>query len=354
MSTGDKGPSEAVAREIAEPHSGPPHIVLLGAGASRAACLAGDRNGRIVPVMAELPGALGLDDFVPTDLRSLLRTDFEAAYAKLATRDPVLLDAMNRRIHEYFVDLELPDAPSIYDLLLLCLRRKDAIFTFNWDPFLVQARHRLARRGVSALPDMFFLHGNVAVGECREHSTIGYSSGACRHCGRPLEPTRLLYPVSAKNYQDGTAIEGSWKTIQDGLGHAFWFTIFGYSAPKSDVEAVRLLREGWRSRGDKPLQPIEIIDRPDGDHRELYDAWQPLICRDRYFILDNFFDSWMARHPRRTLEAYARQYIAGEWIDANPVSACCPTLDALIEWFRPLLDAEKEIESAEAERSLVE
>lgn len=350
MSTSDGAPSASVAREIAEPHSGLPHIVLLGAGASKATCLSGDRNGRTVPVMAELPTVLGLEEIVPVDLHPLLRTDFEAAYAQLATRDPALLDALNRRIHDYFASLELPDEPTIYDCLLLGLRRKDAIFTFNWDPLLVQARQRLAVRGVSALPDMFFLHGNVAVGKCAEHRTIGYHPGACRRCGRLLEPMRLLYPIGAKDYQDGTAVEGSWKTVQDGLAHAFWFTIFGYSAPASDVEAVRLLGEGWHRDGDKPVQPVEIIDRPGRDHEELRGAWRSVIYRDHYSIEEDFFDSWIARHPRRTLEAHYRQNILGEWIDENPVPRATPSVDALIDWFEPLLAAERCFDAGESVR----
>ena len=40
------------------------------------------------------------------------------------------------RVDEYFADLELPGHPTIYDRLVLSLREKDLIATFNWDPFL--------------------------------------------------------------------------------------------------------------------------------------------------------------------------------------------------------------------------
>jgi hypothetical protein len=46
-------------------------------------------------------------------------------------------------VREYFAQLELPVEPTIYDALLLSLRDKDAVFTFNWDPFLFQAHLRL-------------------------------------------------------------------------------------------------------------------------------------------------------------------------------------------------------------------
>lgn len=48
---------------------------------------------------------------------------------------------------------------TVYDQLLVSLRPTDAVFTFNWDPFLFDAykRNHLA----VALPPIFFLHGNL-------------------------------------------------------------------------------------------------------------------------------------------------------------------------------------------------
>jgi len=39
-----------------------PHLVILGAGASRAACPRGDRSGRPLPLMADFSKCLGLDE----------------------------------------------------------------------------------------------------------------------------------------------------------------------------------------------------------------------------------------------------------------------------------------------------
>lgn len=57
---------------------------------------------------------------------------------------------------------ELPDSPTIYDFLVLSLTEKDLIVTFNWDPLLVQAICRV-QRYTSNIPQVAFLHGNVAV-----------------------------------------------------------------------------------------------------------------------------------------------------------------------------------------------
>src|SRR5215470_10827938 len=37
-------------------------------------------------------------------------------------------------VFDYFADLRLPNRPTLYDSLVLCLRQKDVIATFNWDP----------------------------------------------------------------------------------------------------------------------------------------------------------------------------------------------------------------------------
>jgi len=47
------GLEKSAAEEIADVSMGRPHVVLLGAGASRAAFPRGERNGKRLPVMAD-------------------------------------------------------------------------------------------------------------------------------------------------------------------------------------------------------------------------------------------------------------------------------------------------------------
>ena len=49
-----------IAEEIDEVSMFRPHVVVLGAGASRAACPAGDSNGKLLPLMADFVDVLGL------------------------------------------------------------------------------------------------------------------------------------------------------------------------------------------------------------------------------------------------------------------------------------------------------
>ena len=76
-----------------------PQVVILGAGASKAAWPLGDKNGRIVPVMAELFDCLQLEDVF--DIESLLNTsDFEKLFDELLSsgRDPTLVAEIETRI----------------------------------------------------------------------------------------------------------------------------------------------------------------------------------------------------------------------------------------------------------------
>jgi hypothetical protein len=119
--------------EMADISMGRPHVVLLGAGASRAALPDGDRNGVPVPLLRDVARDLELFALFAEDLRELAGSDFESAYSQLVERhnQAEVMATINRLVSEYFSRLELPDEPNLYDVLQLCLRRKDAIFTFN-------------------------------------------------------------------------------------------------------------------------------------------------------------------------------------------------------------------------------
>ena len=333
-----------VQQEIDAPLLARPHVVLLGAGASRAALPNGDRSGRPVPLLRDVATELDLAAQFPDDLRDLAGTDFEAAYSRLYERDPDLTTSIDDQVRVYFAQLELPDEPTIYDALVLSLRDKDAIFTFNWDPFLFQAILRVIRAGVpsTSLPTTWYLHGNVAVGYCEEHRQVRYPLGAlCKYCGKPLVSSRLLFPVEHKDYQDGSIIEREWEAAQHFLREAFMITVFGYSAPVTDVEAIGLLKSAWGDVNDRNMEQTEIINRPGADHDQLRKTWDPFIHTHHYEIHDSFYESWIANHPRRTLEAFVHQYLDAKFIENHPVPSDLASVEDLVRWFQPLFDAEQ-------------
>jgi hypothetical protein len=328
--------------EIANTSAKAPHVVLLGAGASRAALPRGDRNGQPIPLLREVAEHLNLNDRFPDDLQSLARDDFEAAYSQLHDRDRSAVEGIDAVVRVYFQTLALPDESTIYDQLILCLRPKDAIFTFNWDPFLLQAYSRAHERGVEELPRLHFLHGNVAVGYCPQDMRPGPIGDACRVCGGPLDPSPLMYPVEHKNYQDGAFIEREWDAVRAALRATLVFTVFGYSAPKTDVEAIDLLRAAWGTVEERQFEQTEIINRPGADEEALRATWDPFIHTHHYEIHGDFADSWLANHPRRSVEAFWSQYIEAQFIDYHPIPAPGGSLDDLVAWFAPLLEAERE------------
>src|SRR5688572_1243585 len=143
-----------------------PHVVLLGAGASKAAFPQGDRNRVELPLMCDLVEMLGLDQIFKRSGINYAGRNFEEVYSDLCEHPEhkQAREKVEERIQDYFSSMQLPDPPTIYDHLVLSLREKDVIATFNWDPFLFQAGARHC--GFARLPRIMFLHGNVAIGYC--------------------------------------------------------------------------------------------------------------------------------------------------------------------------------------------
>jgi len=186
---------------IEEPRDLRPHIVLLGAGASRAAFPKGDAAGRPLPVMDDLVDIVGLRSLIEqADLLDPSERNFEGIYGRLASEPKYAhrVKEIERRIDSYFTALSLPNHATIYDRLLLSLRPTDAVFTFNWDPFLFDAYQR--NRSAVPLPEIFFLHGNVRIGACLEHRKWSARKERCPECLQPLADVPLLYPIGEKDY----------------------------------------------------------------------------------------------------------------------------------------------------------
>lgn len=276
-----------------------PHVVILGAGATMAAIPGGDKNGRRSSVMSGFIESLGMTEILKEVELKTSSNNLEDIYSELHSRPEcdAIRKELDSRIRAYFSELELPDEPNIYDLLLLALRKKDIVATFNWDPLLLQAYQR-ACRVTKDLPDLAFLHGNVLVGYCRDHKRGGILDTYCPDCGKPFDPAPLLYPVAHKNYAADPYILDNWKAIQNKLKRAYLVTIFGYSAPKTDVEAIALMKGAWGAVEERNLEDFEFIDICDED--SLIANWQEFIHSHHYQVHKDFFSSSLAQHPRRT------------------------------------------------------
>jgi hypothetical protein len=313
-----------------------PHVVILGAGASKAAFPRGDPNGRVVPVMKQLVECL--------DLTASLKaagfvdaTNFEAIYDELASTgsNQTLVREIEGRVRSYFESMVLPAEATLYDRLLLSMRKTDLIATFNWDPFLPLAYARNAR--VQRLPQLAFLHGNVEIAVCLRDRVTGFRWQRCQECGNPLQPTRLLYPVRHKDYNTDPFIANEWKRLKWWLDRAYMLTVFGYGAPSTDVEAVDLMSNAWKNNPRFELGQVNIVDvRP---QKQLERTWEPFFCRDHDGTLKRFRGTWLFRYPRRSCEALAFATLQMEPWKTNGLPRS-KSLARLYKWIEPLLTEE--------------
>lgn len=291
-----------------------PHVVILGAGASFATIPNGDANGKKISVMNKFFQNTNTEYLLDRINLKTKSKNLEDIYSEIYER-PELSDTchkLEKAIYEYFSEFQIPAKPTIYDFLILSLRKKDLIATFNWDPLLQQAYQRCGRI-TRDLPKLAFLHGNVAIGLCLEDKVFGSIKHYCPMCRNPLKPLQLLYPIKNKDYNSDVFINNEWNVLQNNLSVAFVLTIFGYGAPASDVEAIKLLKEGWGNPETRQFEQTEIIDIKDED--ELVFSWQPFIHTHHYETHKSFFDSTIACFPRRTCECLYDQNMDAHFID---------------------------------------
>ena len=120
-------------------------------------------------------------------------------------------------------------------------------------------------------------------------------------------------------------------------------TIFGYSAPVSDIAAVDALMGAWGENALGAMNQVEIIDVL--DEAKLRASWLDFIRFDHYEAHSDFYDSWIAKHPRRTGEAHRKQYWEAEFIVDNDVPQDLD-LDGIKNWYRRLIEVEQIDDSA--------
>ena len=150
-----------------------PHVVILGAGASKACIFNGDYYGRQIPLMNELINVSSIKNILEDHGYSLSEiNNFEQFYSEVYDNNETqLMERLEKIILEFFQDLRLPELPTVYDYLICSLRSKDLIATFNWDPLLMQAYMRCPFK---FKPKLLFLHGNVSVGYCEKDHISAY------------------------------------------------------------------------------------------------------------------------------------------------------------------------------------
>jgi len=339
-------PGKTIEDRINTVYGGGGHVVILGAGASIASTIRNaEANSKRLPTMDNFIDVVGLRDIVERLPDDLVAFNFEDLYSKLhvTDSDSAEIREIESRVRSYFSDMLLSNEPTIYDYMVLALRPKDIIATFNWDPFLYQAWCR--NRHVGDLPYIAFLHGNVALG----YDYIGKRSGPAgmfsKETYEEFVPTKLLFPVTQKNYNSDEFIDKQWGMTMGFLEDrdVARVTIFGYGAPKSDIEAISLLNSAWGTGDQRVMEQFEMIDVR--DERTVKESWDNFINSHHYDYITSYFESSLARNPRRTFESYRQHYLSESPSQAlsrsNPVPSDFVTLQQLWDWHRPLIEAEE-------------
>ncbi len=262
--------------------------------------------------------------------------NFEELYSNLHSAGELeTLRLIEDRIRQYFSSLELPDQPTLYDHLVLSLRKKDLIATFNWDPFLSLALKRNRLRAI--MPRAAFLHGNVSIGYCENHRQMGPRDSRCPKCHVYYTDSELLYPVSQKDYTKYPFLKVQWDALQRCLQSAYVLTVFGYSAPTSDIEACRLMKEAWGPALSRSYEETEFIDIQ--SEEQLRATWSDFIHTHHSSTHQSFYDSHIAKHPRRTCEATWASTMENESLDDRDIPRNAEW-DELTQWYKPLVSAE--------------
>ncbi len=124
-----------------------------------------------------------------------------------------------------------------------------------------------------------------------------------------------------------------------GFANAFMITIFGYSGPKTDQEAIGAMQEAWGDNNKRKMEQTAVIIAPTQHEDEARENWDKFIHTHHYEIQKDFYDSWIANHPRRTGEAYWNQYMEAKFIENNPIPKDLDFPD-LWKWFEQFKKAE--------------
>ena len=221
-----------------------------------------------------------------------------------------LQEKLENTVRAYFQSLKIPESVTLYDYLILSLTRKDAIISFNWDPFLLQAY--LRNINVGNLPQLIFPHGNVGVGICFNCNIKGYSNFACPKCLKPFDDMPLLFPIQKKNYFESSIIRNEWQLARDYLGRAAGVTIFGYSAPETDLDAYNILKESYKKSDIIIIAPFTIINLKSQENVQR-EKWSEIYDEHMIQFFESFKDSNLWRSPRVSLE-----YLFDAILQQNP------------------------------------
>lgn len=119
----------AIYNEIIKNMKTRPHLFILGAGATKATIPNGDKNGRKSPVMNNFLQEIGQENLLREVSLKKQSNNIEDIYSELV-EDPEYAETVSKieaAIISHYQQMEIPIEPTLYDYLILSLRKKTAL-----------------------------------------------------------------------------------------------------------------------------------------------------------------------------------------------------------------------------------
>ena len=132
-----------------------------------------------------------------------------------------------------------------------------------------------------------------------------------------------------------------WDSLRSHLNYAYMFTIFGYSAPTTDIDAKELMLSVWKNNKTLELAEVEIIDTK--SEKEIIKTWKDFTFSHHYQIHKSFFDSYLARFPRRSCDAFAESSLMCKFLEENKFPKF-ENIEEMHKWIKPLIEEEEKYE----------
>ncbi len=73
----------------------------------------------------------------------------------------------------------------------------------------------------------------------------------------------------------------------------------------------------WGNTNERNMEQIAFISID--SEEKISETWKDFIYSHHFELQNDFYDSWIANHPRRTGEAHVAQYYDHEYLDNNPI-----------------------------------
>lgn len=77
------------------------------------------------------------------------------------------------------------------------------------------------------------------------------------------------------------------------------------------------IKAAWGTPQERQLEQFEIIEIR--GEEEVLQSWKDLIHTHHYEVVDDYFDSWLGKHPLRSVNQFVEQFLEAQFIDDSPL-----------------------------------